>query len=139
MTSIAVTHIPETDVYVPFVDSGATDPLVEITYDGNTRETRRESEKQSVEWNQLDFRFDHVAGAGLIIDLYDYNTLLPNKLVGSGRLSIEATEPGEYQVTGKLAMDIEAESTQVDLPIVTVKYRVERVETAEVADTKAAE
>ena len=139
VTSIAVTQIPETDVYVPVVDSGATDPLVEITYDGNTRETRRESDKQSVEWSQLDFRFDHVAGAGLIVDLYDYNTVLPNKLVGSGRLSIAATEPGEYEVTGKLAMDIEAESTQVDLPVVTVKYRIERVEKAEVADINPVE
>ena len=139
VTSIAVAQIPETDVYVPAVDSGATDPLVKITYDRITMEPRRENDKKNVEWTQLDFRFDHVAGAGLIVDLYDYNTVLPNKLVGSGRLSIEATEPGEYEVTGKLAMDIEAESTRVDLPVVTVKYRIERVENAEVAAVNPAE
>lgn len=136
VTSIAVKQIPDTDVYVPVVDSGATDPLVKITYDNVERSPRRESDKQDVEWTQLDFRFDHVSGAGLIVDLYDYNTLLPNKLVGSGRLSIDATEPGEYEVTGKLAMDIEAESTQVDLPVVTVKYTIERVEVADQPATK---
>ncbi|MBL8814102.1 MAG: M48 family metalloprotease [Planctomycetaceae bacterium] len=128
VTSIQITNIPATDTYVPAVDSGETDPLVEITYNGITHQPRYQSDRTSVTWDQLDFRYDHVASAGFIVDLYDYNTVLPNRLVGSVRLTVDGQVPGDYETTGALALDIEKESTIVDLPTVVVKYRIEKVE-----------
>jgi len=125
VTGIAVRNIPATDVYVPGIDSGATDPLISITYAGNTSETRRAIDVSEVNLETLDFRYTWESGAGLIVDLYDYNTLLPNRLIGSVRLPITQMEAGDYSTEGLLQMDIESPSTVVDRPTVVVSYRLE--------------
>ncbi len=130
VTSITIDNIPAMDVYVPVVDSGETDPIARVTYAGQEFSTRRENDCMSVSWEQLDFRFDYKHGAGLILDLDDYNTILPNRFVGSVRLPIDNSEPGVYTTTGKLLLDIDEPSTIVDVPSVKMTYRIEKVESA---------
>ncbi|MFN5901052.1 MAG: hypothetical protein ACK48Y_26225, partial [Planctomyces sp.] len=64
-----------------------------------------------------------------------YNTVLPNRLVGSVRLQINNMEPGEFTVEAPLQLDIESPSTVVDLPIVTLTYRLEYSEPKSLADS----
>lgn len=135
VTGITVRGIPPADLYIPGVDSGETDPLLSVTYAGTTHETERAADKTELQLQDLDFRFSWESGAGVIVDLYDYNTVLPNRLVGSVRLQINNMEPGEFTVEAPLQLDIESPSTVVDLPMVTLTYRLEYSEPKSFADS----
>ncbi|MFM7869735.1 MAG: hypothetical protein ACKPHU_36405, partial [Planctomycetaceae bacterium] len=69
VTGISVSSIPATDLYIPGVDSGETDPLLYVTYAGTTHETGRASDKTELHLQDLDFRFTWESGAGVIVDV----------------------------------------------------------------------
>ena len=136
VTSIQIENIPVTDTCLPGGDCSETDPLVRITYAGQTCSHPFKSNRKAITWDQLDFRFEHVAGAGLMVDLYDDNTLLPNKLVGSVRLPVAAKDPGDYRISGTLAFGVENASAIIDLPKVVVSYRVEKIPDSGLVETR---
>lgn len=122
--SVSVQQIPETDTYVPLVDSGETDPLVKLTVCGVTQETQPKTDCTAVQWTHMGLQFDYEVGAGILVDLYDYNNLLPNKRVGAALLPVSQWEAGSYQVRMPLQLDLEGPDTRVNRPVATVAYRL---------------
>jgi hypothetical protein len=122
---VDVRDIPATDTYVPMIDSGDTDPFVELSYNSRSLTSVHVTDSRQYRLSNVDARFNVVAGAGLIVDLYDYNAVLPNRLVASGRLPVDHVNPGEYVVEGRLASDMVDLSRSAPQPLVRVKYRIE--------------
>ncbi len=125
VTSVEVKNIPKVDTYVPFVDSGAADPFVKVTYAASTRETKYKADLTDVNWSGLEFKYDYTEGAGIILELYDYNSALSNKFIGSCLLPINLTAKSVGTLKADLRLDVLDASTIVDRPMVIVEYRIE--------------
>ncbi len=124
VTSVDVKNIPRTDTYVPLVDSGATDPFVRLTYAGQSSSTKHGVDMTTAKWSKLSITRPHTEGANLIVELFDYNTALANKLVGSCLVPLSDTTIGSHEVRANVQLDVEERSTVVDLPSVTITYTV---------------
>lgn len=124
ITAVSVKNIPKVDTYVPLVDSGETDPFVRLTYAGHSTSTKHGVDMTSVKWSKLTVGRPHQEGANLIVELFDYNTALANKFVGSCLLPLTDTSIGKHEVTANVQLDVQERSTVVDLPNVTIKYTV---------------
>ena len=124
ITSIQINNIPPTDTYVPFVDSGETDPFVRITYAGKSMSTDHLVDKKDATWDSLSKTDTFQEGANVIIELFDYNSALSNKLVGSCLVPIKTDSLGNHEVETDLRFDVQERSTVVELPKVTIKYNL---------------
>ncbi|MGH7138170.1 MAG: M48 family metalloprotease [Pirellulales bacterium] len=125
VTNVAVTGIPSVDTYVPLVDSGATDPFAKLTYDGTTSETGHLTDVADAKWTGLSSQFAFCDGASVILELFDYNTALSSKLIGSCLLPVKSDARGEHSETVDLRLDVLEPSTIVDRPRVTITYRID--------------
>ncbi len=125
VTSVEVKSIPKVDTYVPGVDSGAADPIVKITSAGSAHETKYRADLTDVNWTGLEFKYAYTEGAGLILELYDYNSVLSNKFIGSCLLPIKPTAKSVGTIKADLRLDVLDPSTLVDRPSVTVEYRID--------------
>jgi Zn-dependent protease with chaperone function len=126
ITDVAVTGIPKVDTYVPLVDSGAADPFAKLTYNDATSETGHLTDVADAKWTGLSYQFAFCDGASVILDLFDYNTALSSKLIGSCLLPVKSDASGEHSETVDLRLDVLEPSTIVDRPRVTITYRIER-------------
>jgi Zn-dependent protease with chaperone function len=126
ITSVQIQNIPKVDTYFPLVDSGDADPFAKITSGEKTLVTGRGVDLANPSWSKLDLRMPYSRGAGIVLDLYDYNTALPNKLVGSCLLPISESG-GRATARADLRLDTLEASTIDDRTVVTVQYRIEDV------------
>ncbi|KAA0139152.1 M48 family metalloprotease [Gimesia chilikensis] len=124
ITSLEINNIPLTDTYVPGVDSGETDPFVRITYAGESVTTGYIVDTKEATWDSLSKTDPFQDGANIIIELFDYNSVLSNKLVGACLIPIKSVSPGEHEVVTDLRLDIQKRSTVVELPKVKIKYNL---------------
>jgi len=124
ITSIVVKKIPRVDTYVPLVDSGEADPFAKVTCAGATRETAHSRDLSDADWSDLELSYDFREGAGIILELYDYNSALSNKLIGACLLPVPRGQ-AKGTVRADLRLDMLEPSTIVDRPAVTIEYRIE--------------
>jgi len=125
---ITIEGLPNTELTIPFVDGPEPDPFLELAYANARRNIACVPNSNSPTWITPKINFVSVDGAGLIIDVFDKNSVTSNKLIGSVRLDIKPSTQGEFQVESELRMDIFKESTVVDRPKVRIWYRVEDID-----------
>ncbi len=121
---IEITSLPNTDVTIPLVDGPEPDPYLELSYAQDRQETAMIANKTSPSWVVPKLNFAVVDGAGLIIDVFDKNSVTSNSLIGSVRVDVDAKETGEFQTETDLRLDVLKDSTIVDRPKIKVSYRV---------------
>ena len=124
ITSIEVKNVPKVDTYVPFVDSGAADPFVKLTHAGSTAQTSHGVDLVDAVWSEPNIKLAYSDGAGLILELFDYNAALSNTFIGSCLLPIPSTGKSGT-IKADVRLDVLTSSTIVDRPTVTVQYRIE--------------
>ena len=105
--------------------SPSAPPLVTLSHAGKILQTTYLSDRTEAEWTGIELRFPFNLGAGLIVELHDYNTVTSNSLIGSVRLPVDPFAERSGVVKADLRMDILAKSTIVERPIVTVEYRLD--------------
>jgi Zn-dependent protease with chaperone function len=125
---IAIEGLPKTELTIPFVDGPEPDPFLELAYANARGNTACVPNSISPTWITPNINFASVDGAGLIIDVFDKNSVTSNKLIGSVRFDIKPSTLGEFQVESELRMDVFKESTVVDRPRVCIWYRVEDID-----------
>jgi Zn-dependent protease with chaperone function len=121
---IEIESLPHTDVTIPLIDGTEPDPYLELSYAEEQQHTAMISDNASPIWDAPKLNFTAVDGAGLIIDVFDKNSVTSNNLLGSVRVDIQPRDVGEFQVEADLRLDVLQESTIVDRPRVKVHYRV---------------
>lgn len=124
ITYVQVDNIPKVDTYVPFVDSGETDPFVTITYAGHSKSTDHVVDTTTAKWSSVAVTNPYQDGANVIIELFDYNAALCNRFVGSCLVPLKGISLGEHEAIADLRLDVQDRSTVVDLPKVTIKYTI---------------
>lgn len=126
VTRIEISSLPDTDITIPFVDGPAPDSFLKLSYARDRQETETITNEKSPTWVTPKVRFAGVDGAGLIVDVFEKNSITSNMLIGSVRIDIQINEAGTFQSEADLRMDVFKESTIVDRPRVRVHYRVEK-------------
>lgn len=126
VTRLEVHGIPRVDIAVPWIDSGDADPFVRVKYAGNTHSLPRLTDTSDAVWDKQELRFPLESGAGLLIDLIDYNLSLGDYRIGTCRLPAVTPKSGNSGVLqGTVCLDLERPSTLVQLPTVRLEYRIE--------------
>lgn len=126
ITEVQVNNIPRVDRYIPYIDSGAADPFGRFTYAGASTSTTHLVDATSATWTPEGFVKSYQDGASVIIELFDYNSALPNKLIGSCLVPIKDTSLGQHEAVSELRLDMLDRSTVIDLPSVSVKYAISK-------------
>lgn len=121
---IEVVGLPKTEYTIPWIDGPEPDPFLELTYAQEHMHTACQPNCTAPVWIAPKLNFAAVDGAGLIIDVFDKNSVIGNHLIGSVRVDIEPKHPGDFDVESPLRLDVLKESTVVDRPIVRVRYKV---------------
>ncbi len=125
VTKITVKSLPDTDTYVPLVDGRAADPQVTLSHAGKILKTGYLNDRKDAEWSGIEMRFPLELGAGLIVEVHDYNSVTASGLIGSVRLPVDPFAGQKGVAKADLRMDINSKSTIVERPIVTIEYRVD--------------
>ena len=125
VTKITVKGLPETDTYVPLVDGRAADPQVTLSHAGKILKTGYLNDRKDAEWSGVDMHFPLELGAGLIVEVHDYNSITSSGLIGSVRLPVDPFAGQKGVAKADLRMDINSKSTIVERPIVTIEYRID--------------
>lgn len=121
---IEVLGLPKTEYSIPWVDGPEPDPFLELSYAQEKMQTACQLNSTAPVWIAPKLNFATVDGAGLIIDVFDKNSVIGNSLIGSVRVDIEPKHLGEFEVESSLRLDVLKESTVVDRPLVRVRYKV---------------
>ena len=121
---IEVVGLPKTEYTIPWIDGPEPDPFLELTYAQEHMHTACQPNCTAPVWIAPKLNFAAVDGAGLIIDVFDKNSVIGNHLIGSVRVDIKPKHPGDFDVESPLRLDVLKESTVVDRPIVRVRYKV---------------
>jgi Zn-dependent protease with chaperone function len=121
---IEIERLPDTEISIPLIDGPKPDAFLELAYAQERMHTACIPNESSPRWIAPKLNFASVDGAGLIIDVFDKNSVTSNSLIGSIRFDIETQKPGEYEIESDLRLDVLKESTVVDRPKVRVSYRV---------------
>jgi Zn-dependent protease with chaperone function len=123
LTGITVEKIPSVDYYVPGWDSGQSDPFVRICYRSNRVDTSHLHDVETADWSDLDHEEAFEEGRRLILELYDYNAALPERLIGSCVVPIK---PGKQSFATDVRLDVLKSSKIVELPQLTLQYELRR-------------
>ncbi len=121
---IEVLGLPKTEYMIPWVDGPEPDPFLELSYAQEHMHTACKPNSTAPVWVAPKLNFASVDGAGLIIDVFDKNSVTGNSLIGSVRLDINPKNTGDFDIESMLRLDVLKESTVVDRPIVRVRYKV---------------
>jgi hypothetical protein len=124
IASIDVRSLPKADTYVPFVDSGDADPFIKITHGGTTGQTRHGMDLPKAVWSNPKLTLRYAEGAGIILEVYDYNRALPNTLIGSCLVPLPTKAASSGTITADLRLNVLEESTLIERPKVTLNYQI---------------
>lgn len=124
VTSIELHAIPKVDTYVPFVDSGETDPFVKVSHAGAVFSTGHYQDVTTAKWSESQSPLPLHIGGNLIIEVFDYNSALANRFVGSCLLPMQNRTLGAYEATSAVQVGVKERSTLVELPQIKVRYTI---------------
>jgi len=124
VTSIQITGIPSVDYYVPGVDTGASDPFVKLTHGGVTQASSHVNDATQLNLSNASFTYDYSEGAGLIVELFDHNSVLAHGLIGATLLAIPPRRTSGT-LTAELELDVLKEAKQAQRPVARIQYELQ--------------
>lgn len=123
VTSLKISQIPGVDVAIPGVFSAASDPFVRLTHGGVTHETTAVSDVVELNLAPDGFDWQVSAGAGIIVELYDSNSVLSNSLIAAALIPFPARR-GSGTLRSTLQLDVLKAVSAATAPVAEIKYSV---------------
>jgi Zn-dependent protease with chaperone function len=117
--SISIKGLPDTDY--GFGKSTKCDPIVVASYADREYKSGAFTNDSNPSLGNLAWEFDFTENGRLILEVLDYDTTTGNELVGAGLLQFAVNES---KTEGELRLDVQQQSTEVNLPAIEVSYEV---------------
>ncbi|MGE0608269.1 MAG: M48 family metalloprotease [Pirellulales bacterium] len=119
---IEVTGLPDSDVGF----GTAADPIIQLAIGAEEFKSGEFSNNNNPKLEDLDWSAPYVPNTRLILEVLDYDGATGNDFIGACLISIREGKSGTAKV--ELRRDIKEASSEVKLPDVRIKYRIENSE-----------